>query len=90
MSREMTSAEWGQLSPDEQAHRTRHKRQAELDKQTVHDVARQSLTVTLDGVVMVQGRGTATPQEIDSALRRFPVLHGILDAIAASKRGSAA
>ena len=86
MAREITAHELDQMLPEDRERHLRHKRQRELDKINVHDVARQSLTVTLDGVVMVQGRGTATAQEVASALQRFPVLSRMLDAVTAAKR----
>jgi hypothetical protein len=80
MARELTAEEWSALSEDERQARRRAKHQRETEHATVNDVAEESLTVNLNGLVMVRGRGTATSQELASALNRFPQLAAMIRA----------
>lgn len=74
MARTLTAEEFASLSPDERSRRQRIRAQRERESVTVHEVAEENLTVKLNGAVVVLGRGSATPQEIASALNRFPQL----------------
>lgn len=85
MARELSREEWSALTEDERQTRRRANHQRATEAATVHDLAEGSLAVKLSGAVVALGRGVATPQEIASALNRFPQLAGMIRAAQGDK-----